>query len=416
MIEYAILFGLGFLTATLLALLIAPAIHRRIVAYTEKRIRATMPISPQEVRAQKDMARALYAAENAKVRQELETEREKNTSLRLANEAASSDAYRLGEQNRSLSLKIEELTLEIGELRAALDAAEDRASTIQAALSQQEQAANERANQMADLTARLTNLTRELDDSKILAATRDLEAEQAKQSATRFRKEGETVTRELQDIASRNREAMEAVARESRKVTRLEEQLASTIAKNADLDTMLTLRNQEVARLKEQLAATGGRSNDMIIRLPNPAVPAEKPVEQPQPAATVPAATLETAPAIEREVSQTAAPEDAAPASPPEEPSAEPDASAPEGLEQEIEDIRNQGTALTERLLNVRGTGNDEPIRREIARIAAEMIALTAAREGEASPIPGLLAKASDSSGRESLATRAKVVMEKRKR
>lgn len=77
MIEYAILFGLGFLTATLLALLIAPAIHRRIVAYTENRIRATMPISPQEVRAQKDMARALYAAENAKVRQELDTEREK---------------------------------------------------------------------------------------------------------------------------------------------------------------------------------------------------------------------------------------------------------------------------------------------------------------------------------------------------
>lgn len=84
MIEYAILFGLGFLTATLLALLIAPAIHRHIVAYTENRIRATMPISPQEVRAQKDMARALYAAENAKVRQELDTEREKNTSLRLA--------------------------------------------------------------------------------------------------------------------------------------------------------------------------------------------------------------------------------------------------------------------------------------------------------------------------------------------
>nr|WP_223215515.1 hypothetical protein [Agrobacterium pusense] len=396
--------------------MIAPAIHRRIVAYTENRIRATMPISPQEVRAQKDMARALYAAENAKVRQELETEREKNTSLRLANEAASSDAYRLGEQNRSFSLKIEELTLEIGELRAALDASEERAGIIQANLLQQEQAANERASQMSDLTARLTNLTRELDDSKILAATRDLEAEQAKQSATRFRKEGETVTRELQDIASRNREAMEAVARESRKVTRLEEQLASTIAKNADLDTMLTLRNQEVARLKEQLAATGGRSNDMIIRLPNPAVPAEKPVERQQAAAPTPAATLETAPAIEKDAQQTAAPEDATPASPPEEPSAQPGALAPEGLEQEIEDIRNQGTALTERLLNVRGTGNDEPVRREIARIAAEMIALTAAQEGEASPIPGLLAKASGSSGRESLAKRAKVVMEKRKR
>ncbi|MDH0617107.1 MULTISPECIES: hypothetical protein [unclassified Agrobacterium] len=403
MIEYAILFGLGFLTATLLALLIAPAIHRRIVAYTENRIRATMPISPQEVRAQKDMARALYAAENAKVRQELDTEREKNTSLRLANEAASSDAYRLGEQNRSFSLKIEELTLEIGELRAALDAAEEHAGAVQANLTQQEQAANERAGQMSDLTARLTNLTRELDDSKILAATRDLEAEQAKQTATRFRKEGETASRELQDVAARNKEAMTAVARESRKVTRLEEQVATVMAKNADLDTMLTLRNQEVARLKEQLAATGGRANDMIIRLPNPAVPVEKTVSPSQPTAPAPAAALETAPAAEEE----AAPEETAPPV-----VTEPAAS--QGLEQEIEDIRNQGTALTERLLNVRGTGNDEPIRREIARIAAEMIALTAAQEGEKSPIPGLLAKASGSSGRESLAKRAKVVMEKR--
>jgi len=403
-IEYAILFGLGFLTATLLALLIAPAIHRRIVAYTENRLRATMPISPQEVRAQKDMARALYAAENAKVRQELDTEREKNTSLRLANEAASSDAYRLGEQNRSLSLKIEELTLEIGELRAALDTSEERAGAIAMNLTQQEQAANERAAQMSDLTARLTNLTRELDDSKITAATRDLEAEQAKQSASRFRKEGETATRELQDVAARNKEAMTAVARESRKVTRLEDQVATVMAKNADLDTMLTLRNQEVARLKEQLAATGGRSNDMIIRLPNPAVPVEKAASHP-----APAAALETAPVVVEEAAQAMTAEEAAVS-----PMVEPTTPSPEGLEQEIEDIRNQGTALTERLLNVRGTGNDEPIRREIARIAAKMIALTAAQEGETSPIPGLLAKASGSSGRESLATGAKVVMRKR--
>lgn len=407
MIEYAILFGLGFLTATLLALMIAPAIHRRIVAYTENRLRATMPISPQEVRAQKDMARALYAAENAKVRQELDTEREKNTSLRLANEAASSDAYRLGEQNRSFSLKIEELTLEITELRAALDASEERAGAIGANLLQQEQAANERAAQMSDLTARLTNLTRELDDSKITAATRDLEAEQAKQSATRFRKEGETATRELQDVAARNKEAMTAVARESRKVTRLEEQVATVMAKNADLDTMLTLRNQEVARLKEQLAATGGRSNDMIIRLPNPAVPVEKAVSPQQPAVSAP----EIAPAVAAETPEVETAGDAPVLPVAEEPTATP----PEGLAQEIEDIRNQGTALTERLLNVRGTGNDEPIRREIARIAAQMIALTAAQEGEKSPIPGLLAKASASSGRESLAKQASALVEKRK-
>ncbi len=384
MIEYAILFGLGFLTATLLALLIAPAIHRRIVAYTENRLRATMPISPQEVRAQKDMARALYAAENAKVRQELDTEREKNTSLRLANEAASSDAYRLGEQNRGLSVKIEELTLEIDELRSALDQSEENMARLQAGLSEHQETANSRATQMSELTARLTNLTRELDDSKILAATRDIEAEQAKQSASRFRKEGETTALELKDVSDRNREAMTAVARESRKVTRLEEKLATAVAKNADLDTALTLRQQEIARLKEQLAATGGKTDDMVIRLPNPASSKQQAVADAK---------------IAAEASQPPA-------------VAEEEAIRPSGLEQQIEDIRNQGTALTERLINVRGTTNDEAIRREIARIAAQMIALTAAREGEKSPIPALLSKGETSSGRDSLAKRATTLME----
>jgi len=383
-IEYAILFGLGFLTATLLALLIAPAIHRRIVAYTENRLRATMPISPQEVRAQKDMARALYAAENAKVRQELDTEREKNTSLRLANEAASSDAYRLGEQNRGLSVKIEELTLEIDELRSALDQSEENTTRLQAGLSEHQETANSRATQMSELTARLTNLTRELDDSKILAATRDIEAEQAKQSASRFRKEGETTARELKDVSDRNREAMPAVARESRKVTRLEEKLATAVAKNADLDTALTLRQQEIARLKEQLAATGSKTDDMVIRLPNPASSKQQAV-----ADVKIAAEAAQPPAV-----------------------AEEEAIRPSGLEQQIEDIRNQGTALTERLINVRGTTNDEAIRREIARIAAQMIALTAAREGEKSPIPALLSKGETSSGRDSLAKRATTLME----
>ena len=55
MIEYALLFALGFLAATLAGLLIAPAVQKRVVKFTEKRMLATMPLSPQEVRAQKDM-------------------------------------------------------------------------------------------------------------------------------------------------------------------------------------------------------------------------------------------------------------------------------------------------------------------------------------------------------------------------
>ena len=75
MIEYALLFGLGFLTALLAGLLLAPAIHRRIVKFTEDRIIATMPVSPGELRAQKDMVRAEMAAQVARTAHDLKQER-----------------------------------------------------------------------------------------------------------------------------------------------------------------------------------------------------------------------------------------------------------------------------------------------------------------------------------------------------
>ena len=69
--------GVAVLTSTaFLVFLIAPAVHRRVVWFTEKRLNATMPLSPQEVRAQKDMARAPFAAENAKTEQALTQEGE----------------------------------------------------------------------------------------------------------------------------------------------------------------------------------------------------------------------------------------------------------------------------------------------------------------------------------------------------
>jgi hypothetical protein len=55
------------------------------------------------------------------------------------------------------------------------------------------------------------------------------------------------------------------------------------------------------------------------------------------------------------------------------------------------DELRHRHTALTERLLKAKTATNDKALREEIADIAAKMIVLTAAREGEKSPIPDLL-------------------------
>lgn len=357
MIEYALLFGLGFLSAILLVSLMAPGIHRRIVVYTEKRLRATMPISPQEVRAQKDMARALYAAENARTRQELDAEREKALSLKFRNDTAVTDSNRLLAETRDLKSQLETMTLEANDLRAKARRHEDAAARLKAALNDAEETALSRTQEISNLTKRVTTISRELDDLKITLSARDIEVEQAKHKMATWRREREAITKELDEAAAKNREAANHMNRESRKVARLEEQLATEASRNADNEMLLERRAQEVARLKQQRASN---------------------------------ATEETAPIAAPAIQLGAV------------------AMTPDRIAREIEDIRNQGTALTERLLNGKGNGNDEAIRKEISQIAARMIALTAAQEGEASPLPAMIANTSSENGRKNLAILAR--------
>ncbi len=365
MIEYALLFGLGFLSAILLVSLMAPAIHRRIVVYTEKRLRATMPISPQEVRAQKDMARALYAAENARTRQELDAEREKALSLKFRNDTAVTDSSRLLAETRELKSQIETMALEANDLRAKARRHEDAAARLKAALNDAEETALSRTQEISNLTKRVSAISSELDDLKITLSARDIEVEQAKHKLATWRREREALTKELDEANAKNREAANHMNRESRKIARLEEQLATEASRNADNEMLLERRTEEVSRLKQQRAT----ANDT----------------------EAPAAV--TAPAIQLGAM----------------------AMTPDIIAREIEDIRNQSTALTERLLNGKGSGNDEAIRREISQIAARMIALTAAQEGDASPLPSMIARGPSESGRKNLAILAQDALTQQK-
>ncbi|RWX60080.1 hypothetical protein EN780_32935, partial [Mesorhizobium sp. M4B.F.Ca.ET.089.01.1.1] len=61
MVQSILFFALGFLCAGFLALLIAPAIWRRAVALTRRRVEASMPLTLAEIQANKDQVRAEFA-------------------------------------------------------------------------------------------------------------------------------------------------------------------------------------------------------------------------------------------------------------------------------------------------------------------------------------------------------------------
>ena len=61
MIEPIMYFGIGFLMAGLLGLVLIPLVHNRAVRLTMRRLEAATPISLAEIQADKDQLRAEFA-------------------------------------------------------------------------------------------------------------------------------------------------------------------------------------------------------------------------------------------------------------------------------------------------------------------------------------------------------------------
>jgi chromosome segregation ATPase len=358
-IEYALLFGLGFLAAALIVMLVAPAIHRRIVLYTENRLKATMPLSPQEIRAQKDMVRAVYAAENARTAQELLREREASIALRLANDTLSRDASHLVADNQDLRAQIHDMSVEAADFRSKLRRAEVEADNLKEALRRTEESAAAKDLEITTLGRRIERIMADVDNLKIERTTRETEIENLKMRVQALRDEREELRRETKLLTKRAKDAEIRLAQEEHKLLRLDDRLAREMADNVDKDALLERRAKEIARLKQGVKSANSqvRAAMKSLRAANLPVPDFKEIAIVEDEPTAVAAAVGA-------VAGTADLED---------------------------ELRHRHTALTERLLKAKTATNDKALREEIADIAAKMIVLTAAREGEKSPIPDLL-------------------------
>ena len=79
-LEAVLYFVLGFLSAALLALMVAPAIWNRAVVLTKKRIESSVPLTLNEIQADKDQLRAEFAMSTRRL--EMSVEELKNKAWR----------------------------------------------------------------------------------------------------------------------------------------------------------------------------------------------------------------------------------------------------------------------------------------------------------------------------------------------
>lgn len=112
MIEPAMYFGIGFLVATLIGVLLIPLVHSRAVRLTMRRLEAATPLSMAEIQADKDQLRAEFAMSTRRLEISVEQMKAKTTS-QLAELGKKTDA-------------INRLKVELGEKTATIFSLEAR--------------------------------------------------------------------------------------------------------------------------------------------------------------------------------------------------------------------------------------------------------------------------------------------------
>src|SRR5947209_15963092 len=160
MIEPIMYLGLGFLAASLIALITMPFVHGRAVRLTMRRLEAAIPVSMAEIQADKDQLRAEFAMSARRLEMSVDQLKSK-TSSQLAELGKKTDAINrmkleLGEKNATIfSLEAREKAM-----KDQLRATEEEFTAKTESLRDAEQALKDKQNELARLNAELSDRSR----------------------------------------------------------------------------------------------------------------------------------------------------------------------------------------------------------------------------------------------------------------
>ena len=165
MIQSVMLAAMGFIAASLLAL--SPAFWARAVRLTNQRLRGALPVSEQEIRADKDLLRAEYALKVHQLERELEQGRlaahrqkieinRRDIQIRQLSEGLETSQASLGEHRNARSVLEQTVTERIPLLERSLAEARDLLESRDAAIGDLQATADRQAGALEDGRAILT--------------------------------------------------------------------------------------------------------------------------------------------------------------------------------------------------------------------------------------------------------------------
>jgi chromosome segregation ATPase len=189
MIELIMFFALGFLSASLVALVLLSAVWHRAVRLTTKRIEGAIPVSMAEIQADKDQLRAEFAMSTRRLETSVEHLKLKTTE-QFAELGRKNDTIRkLKQESEEKSAKVGALEAQERVLRQKLSNTEEELSLKSRELHQAESELAKKAAEMASLARSLTDKGAESDSRHIEISTLEAQCVKLKERISGLEKE-----------------------------------------------------------------------------------------------------------------------------------------------------------------------------------------------------------------------------------
>src|SRR5512136_133998 len=253
MIEPIMYFGIGFLFAALIGLVVVPLMHGRAVRLTMRRLEAAAPLSMAEIQADKDQLRAEFAMSTRRLEMSGEQLKTRSTSQ-------SAELGKKGDAINRLKVELGEKTATIFALEARDKSLRDQLRATEEEVAVKTSAMYDAQRALSDKQAELAKVMGELDERSTLGDSQKIEIIALKTQVDALKERLDGAGHELKVVEDRRdaeRVELKAATQELSQERGRVENLAHRVS---HLEQQLVVQTKEAEIL-------GSRAQDLEARL-----------------------------------------------------------------------------------------------------------------------------------------------------
>ncbi len=263
MFEGILYFVLGFLASALIALMVSPAIWNRAVVLTKRRIESSVPLTLNEVQADKDQLRAEFAMSTRRLELSIEELQEKASRQVIEINRKRDELTKLAGESREKIKTVEELDSRSTELRARLAEREDALAELSKELNTTKEKLEDRALELDKLQRTLDETRSEADSRRIELVTTQTNLDDLSDRAGQFAAEKKQMQEEAEELRRGIKKQEAELSSAEKRAKDADERLARLQKTNADLEEKLQRRERDVSEMRSTERAEDDASSEL---------------------------------------------------------------------------------------------------------------------------------------------------------